>query len=225
MEAAEGAGRSRNEKRPRQEDCALSGEGGEGSAQPGQAQDKRPKVARSRPSEVGGEASVPTQRLYWLRATLDQSQALTQEQTEALALLKSEDVFAAALMSLIDCGESYPNAPQAFVQTDPDDGDQETDRAASLRVALAQPEHVAQMRTHTNGELMVAPGALADQPTAYVRYTLKHTSAAPVMARALREQAGVWLEVFTRGAPLAYNKEHVKRAVSELRPVLSLQGL
>ena len=174
---------------------------------------KLPKGADNRPSVVGGEASVPTEKLYWLRASLDQDTELTEAQKQAVAMITPGDIFATLLLAMLEGGEGTNDAPQAFAQTDPDDGDASAERAASLRVALSKPEHATALRTHTKGVLYVAPSDMADEADAYVPYTIKQTSNAPAMARALREQNGVWIEVFTRGAPVAYNKEHIKHAI------------
>ena len=69
------------------------------------------------------------------------------------------------------------------------------------------------LKTHAHKGLMVAPADLVDAPTAYVRYILHHTSSVPLMARALREQGGLWLEIFARGAPYAYTRAEVRQAV------------
>jgi len=69
------------------------------------------------------------------------------------------------------------------------------------------------LKAHAHAGILVAPAELVDQPTAYVRYRLSHTSSVPLMARALREQGGVWLEIFARGAPIAYTREQVKAEV------------
>ena len=168
----------------------------------------------TRPNVVGSEASEPTQRLYWLRATLDPDQELSDdEQKAALAHIEPEDVFSALVLSLIDCSGGQPGAPTSFLQTDPEDANTDEDRAAALKVALGKPEHSAMLKTHLCDGLMVAPADKLGDPDAYVRYRLNHSHSIPLMARALREQGGVWLELFARGAPLAYSREQVKAEV------------
>ena len=74
------------------------------------------------------------------------------------------------------------------------------------------------LKTHAHKGFMVAPTDLVDVPTAYVRCILHHTSSVPLMARALREQGGIWLEIFARGASYAYTRSQVsQRLISNQR--------
>ena len=214
-EGADGGGTFRIGKRPRSEggEEGAPEEGASAEAQTKLPKTQPPNEVSSRPSAVGREASVPTKRLFWLKAALDEDQTLTDEQKSALALITPEDVFASLMLQALECNEAYPEAPQTFVQTDPEDADPKEGRAASLKVALGSAEHAGMLKTHAHKGFMVAPADLVDAPTAYVRYILHHTSSVPLMARALREQGGLWIEIFARGAPYAYTRAEVKHAV------------
>ena len=98
-------------------------------------------------------------------------------------------------MVLMDAAEQDNTLPTIFVQTDPEDGDEKTGRTAALRVAFTSQQHANRLKEHTGGHLIVAPNELAGEQDSYVRFTIKNTSAAPAMARAMREQTGMWLHV------------------------------
>ena len=78
-EGADEGGTRRNAKRPRPEGGELGAqeEGAGAEAQTKLPKTQPPNEVSSRPSAVGREASVPTKRLFWLKATLDEDQILT----------------------------------------------------------------------------------------------------------------------------------------------------
>ena len=73
------------------------------------------------------------------------------------------------MLTLLEWKEFNPDAPQAFLQTDPEDRNPDENRASSLKVALGLAVHVVSLKTHAHEGFMVAPAELVDQESAYVR--------------------------------------------------------
>ena len=117
------------------------------------------------------------------------------------------------MLKVMEITSSDDSFPSSFIQTDPQDAT-ETEPAAVM-VALGSAEHAAKLAVECKSGIMVAHASQADEPQAHVPFVGKHSMAASSMAHALREQAGFWLEVFCKGAPLAYNRFEVERAVTE----------